>query len=112
MLEAMSYFRRPALAAALLCAASACATSFHGAPTRAASDAPSAFSPEGGAPLPAGGACLSPLVDPRDETRITLARSVSSLGDYRVPEGRYGVGARELLRIDCATGRVVGIVRA
>lgn len=33
------------------------------------------------------------------------------IGDYQVPQGRYGVGAREVLRLDCNTGRVLGIAR-
>ena len=57
--------------------------------------------------------CRNPLVDPRDGTPITLFRSVPGSGDYRVPAGRYGIAdpTRELLRIDCGTGKPVGIVR-
>lgn len=62
--------------------------------------------------IPAQGAvpCLSPLEDPADGTILYLVRSAGGLGDYDVPTGRYGVGAHELLRIDCATGAAVGIV--
>ncbi len=59
----------------------------------------------------AGGGCRNPLVDPQDGGRLILVRSAAQLGDYQVPAGRYNVGQRELLRIDCATGRAVGIVR-
>lgn len=55
--------------------------------------------------------CRNPLTDPRDGTQIILVRSHDSMGDYRVPAGRYGVGQGELLRLDCATGSVLGIVR-
>lgn len=59
----------------------------------------------------AGENCRNPMVDPRDGTRLTLVRSGQGRGDYDVPESRYGIGARQLLRLDCATGRVVGLVR-
>lgn len=67
------------------------------------------------AETPAGAAepatCRSPLVDPRDGARLVLYRSLAgSRGDYEVPPGRYGVGARELLRVDCTTGAAVGVV--
>jgi hypothetical protein len=59
----------------------------------------------------AGAGCRSPMVDPRDGTVITFLRSTTTVGDYDVPSGRYGVGPGELLRIECNTGRVVGITR-
>ena len=59
----------------------------------------------------AGAGCRSPMKDPRDGTVITFLRSTTAVGDYNVPSGRYGVGPGELLRIECNTGRVVGIVR-
>lgn len=58
----------------------------------------------------AANTCRSPAIDPRDGTRITLVRSREERGDYEVPAGRYGVGERQLLRLNCATGAVVGIV--
>lgn len=86
----------------------ACA-SMRGDPTdesaRTATDVPARF--EGIAPGPG---CRSPLTDPRDGTTLRLARSTSNRGDYEVPEGRYGVRAGELLRVDCETGEVIGIV--
>jgi hypothetical protein len=57
-----------------------------------------------------GQGCRSPLFDPRDATRIRLVRSAGGRGDYEVPSGRYGASSRELIRLDCATGSVVGIV--
>jgi hypothetical protein len=59
----------------------------------------------------AGAGCLSPLVDPRDGTRIILERSLGGEGDYRVPGEKYRVRAGEFLRIECNSGRVVGIVK-
>lgn len=111
-------------AAVLLLVASGCALSSStypvNGPARAASDAPDRFmvgtvAPDGelSEPRPGTG-CRSPMVDPRDGTRIALVQSQGGpegeIGDYSVPAGRYGVGARELLRLDCATGRVIGIV--
>lgn len=55
--------------------------------------------------------CKSPLVDTSDGTELILIRSTQGLGDYQVPEGKYGLEADELLRIDCNTGEVLGIVR-
>lgn len=59
-----------------------------------------------------GSGCRNPMVDPRDGTRLLLVRSAEGRGDYEVPAGRYGVGKQELLRLECETGRVLGIVRA
>jgi hypothetical protein len=58
-----------------------------------------------------GAACRSPLVDPRDGTRLTLFESEPGRGLYEVPDGRYGVDDEHLLQVDCGTGRVLGIVR-
>jgi hypothetical protein len=55
--------------------------------------------------------CLTPLRDPRTGTRIALVRSwKGTLGDYAVDPPRYGVAAGELLRINCKSGGIVGIV--
>ena len=59
----------------------------------------------------AGTGCKSPMVDPRNGLKLTLVRSSEGQGDYDVPSGKYGVAADEVLRIDCATGRAVGIVK-
>ncbi|HVR43249.1 MAG TPA: hypothetical protein VMS56_07345 [Thermoanaerobaculia bacterium] len=80
---------------------------------RRASGTPAAFeipTGEGLRPARPSDACRSPMVDPRDRTELELIRSQAGRGDYRVPGGRYGVGAGELLRIDCATGAPIGIV--
>jgi hypothetical protein len=78
---------------------------------RAASDAPDRFEWEGHPAGQPAAACNSPMVDPRDDTRIRLARSGDGQGDYEVPAGRYAVGAGELLRLECGSGRVIGIVK-
>lgn len=94
---------------------SGCASS--GGPTAAivpATDTPVAFLvEENGALRPprAGEGCRNPLVDPRTDLRLVLERSEGGHGDYSVPEGRYDVGAGQLLQIDCATGQAIGIVR-
>lgn len=67
-----------------------------------------------GTPLPnafGGETCHSPLVDPRDGTRILLARSANGWGDYLVDGLQYGVDEAERLRIDCASGIPAGVVR-
>ncbi len=61
-------------------------------------------------PAPGTG-CRSPMVDPRDGTRLLLVRSSDGMGDYAVPAGRYDVGPGELLRLDCATGHALGVVK-
>lgn len=79
-----------------------------------ATDTPVAFLvEEHGALRPprAGEGCRNPLVDPRTALRLVLERSEGGHGDYSVPEGRYEIGAGQLLRIDCATGQAIGIVR-
>ena len=94
------------------CAATSAITSTMSNPVvRPAADAPEAFVTTDQA-APAPGICPSPLVDPRSGDQLTLVRSAGGRGDYEVPAaGRYGVGANELLRADCATGRPAGVVR-
>lgn len=58
-----------------------------------------------------GPGCLSPLHDPRDDTRLIIRRSDNGVGDYEVATGKYGVQAGELLRLECNTGEALGIVR-
>ena len=63
----------------------------------------------------ADGVCRNPMVDPRDHGELTLRRSAGGKGDYW-PEGgirgarTYGLTSQQLLRIDCATGKAIGIV--
>jgi hypothetical protein len=58
-----------------------------------------------------GEACHNPMIDPRDGAFLILVRSAGGHGDYQVPVARYGVRKGELLRIECGTGLVVGIVK-
>lgn len=117
--------RRPCSAALALLAAAALAAACSSLPdvkklmpgakkmppdssARAASDVPDAFqSPAGLSPE---GECRNPMHDSRDGAAVRLFRSADGRGDYEVPEGRYGVAKGELLRIDCRTGSVIGIV--
>ena len=102
------------VAAAALLAACNTATVYPTAVARAATDAPAAFTRENGSAVSgtAGAAtCFSPLVDPRNQARITMVRASQGSGDYSAPSGAYGVGAGELLRIDCSNGRALGVVR-
>lgn len=109
---------RPALLGIVLTTLGGCASSSFGtdADARTAGDVPGRFlvglsgSDAVAEPTP-GDACRNPMVDPRDGTRLRLVRSSGTRGDYAVPAGRYGVGGGELLRLDCATGEAVGVVR-
>lgn len=58
----------------------------------------------------AGEGCRSPMVDPRDGTRLHLIRSSRDQGDYSVPNGKYGANEGELLRLNCESGEVIGFV--
>jgi hypothetical protein len=84
---------------------------------RNAEDVPNHFEPKNpnARMLPAdtlaGSGCLSPMVDPRDGTEIGFLRSDQEYADYAVPGRLYGVRAGELLRLECNTGKVLGIVR-
>jgi hypothetical protein len=40
-----------------------------------------------------------------------MQRAYGGRGDYSVPQGAYGVRTGELLRVDCADGAPLGIVR-
>jgi hypothetical protein len=79
---------------------------------RMATDVPERFESPAGTSM-GNSACLSPLTDPRDGTTIIMQTSFGKegVGDYVVPGGKYGVENGELLRINCATGEVVGIVK-
>jgi hypothetical protein len=63
----------------------------------------------------ADGVCRNPMVDPRDRTELFLRRSAGGKGDYGMEGGlmgaqKYGMTSQQLLRIDCATGKALGIV--
>ena len=63
-----------------------------------------------------GEGCKNPMVDPRKGTVLNLMRSKDGVGDYQVlgeefeVQSRYGVDSRHYLRVDCATGKGLGIV--
>jgi len=79
---------------------------------RPAKDTPGTFVREDGVPN-LGTVCLATLVDMQDKSSIQLVRTLrSGQGDYRVTAGKYGVGEHELLRVDCATARPLGIATA
>ena len=84
---------------------------------RPARDMPARFEPTAPATRVApadtisGDGCTSPVRDPRDGTELRLERAIAPRGDYVVPSGRYGIGADELLRLDCNTGAAIGFVR-
>lgn len=78
---------------------------------RAAVDVPAMFEAPAGMSMN-DNSCLNPLTDPRDGTEIRMQYAFTEgVGDYEVPSGRYGVQEGELLRINCRTGEVLGIVR-
>lgn len=84
---------------------------------RTAENTPSRFETDSNFPriapedtLPGSG-CLSPLHDPRDGTKLIMRRADRGVGDYEVPDGKYGVRNGELLRLNCNTGETLGIVR-
>lgn len=87
-----------------------------GSPLRAAVDVPDHFmtSTATGAaePRPDEG-CRNPIIDPRNGARLTLIRSADGRGDYepQSPGSSYGLNKGELLRVECASGRAVGIVK-
>ena len=54
--------------------------------------------------------CKSPMVDPRDGTKISMVSAKDGEGLYEVPYMKYGTNKGEVLKLDCSTGRVIGIV--
>lgn len=78
---------------------------------RPATDTPDQFTLKDGN-LPVNAVCQDPLLDPRDKTEMRLVLADRGEGNYQVPAGKYGVGPGELLRIDCTTGRALGILKA
>ena len=107
----------PAAIAAVLAATAACntRTTYPTAVLRPADGAPPHFVRADMSPLvgPSGVAvaCPSPIMDPNTHAQLTMVRSYAGRADYAVPQGAYGVGAGELLRVDCGDGSPVGIVK-
>ena len=110
--------RRAVLAAVAVIGLAGCAAKqppgHAGSYPRTAVDVPDRFivvASSGPVERPAGEGCRNPIVDPRNGSRLTLIRSADGRGDYEAQPLRYGLGKRELLRVDCESGRVVGIVK-
>ena len=55
--------------------------------------------------------CQSPLKDPQGGVTIILIRSENGVGDYLAPSGSYGIPDGQLLRLECSSGEVLGLVR-
>lgn len=87
------------------------------APGSPATDVPGRFEPSGQyarvapADTISGDDCTSPMTDPRTGEQIVMRRAARGIADYEVPVGRYGVQSGEYLRLDCNSGRVLGIVK-
>ena len=81
-----------------------------GSIVRPAENTPETFLTPAGVSLD-GNSCKSPMIDARDGTKIIMVSAEDGAGNYSVPEGKYGVGKGELLRLDCATGKVLGIIK-
>jgi len=107
---------RSAAAVALALALGACSAGTNGAgmaatPGALPPGAPTRFAPaDSTKALPASG-CLSPLKDPQSGTTIILVRSENGVGDYLAPSGAYHIPDGKLLRLDCSSGDVLGLVR-
>ena len=86
-------------------------------PLRQGTDLPHRFEPPAAFPRIApedtitGSTCLSPMWDARDNVELTMIRAAEGRADYAVPSGRYGVKKHELLRLDCNTGKPLGVVK-
>jgi hypothetical protein len=108
---------RPLAVTALTIAAAACNTrTVYPTPVlRPAEGAPPHFVRADGSPMlgPSGVAvsCPSPIMDPNTHAQLTMVRSYAGRADYAVPQGSYGAGAGELLRVDCGDGSAAGIVK-
>jgi len=114
MTPSRSLVRPLAAAGVALLAACSTTVNYPTAVLRPAMDAPERFVREDSSPItgtPGTAPCTSPIVDPRSGARLTMERAYQGRGDYAVPAGRYGIGVGELLRIDCATGEPIGVVR-
>jgi len=59
----------------------------------------------------AGDGCVSPMVDRARGIQIILVRSDNGIGDYLAPSGSYCIPDGRVLRIECNTGHVLGLVR-
>ena len=92
------------------CGSSGPATEADSEILRAPSDAPESFSAVFATPVGSKD-CQSRLVDPVDQVELVLIKSFDGVGDYLVPLGKYRMASDELLRINCRTGKVIGVVK-
>jgi hypothetical protein len=104
--------RAARLLPAVLLGACTTATSYPTAVLRPADGAPEHFVLEGGETMNGapGGPCRSPIRDPRGGAPLVMVRAYQGSGDYDA-NGRFGTHAGELVRVDCASGAPLGIVR-
>jgi hypothetical protein len=107
----------PVLAVVVALVAPGCASAPHGFPpddaVRPRATLPPFFAVlEAGTPRPArpGEGCRSPLFDATSGATLLLERSRGGRGDYSNLDGRLHLATGELVRIDCATGRALGVV--
>jgi len=77
---------------------------------RQAENTPEKFVPANGVSLDSD-TCKSPMIDPRDGTQLLMVSASGGMANYKIVTGKYGLKKGELLRIDCSTGVVVGIVK-
>jgi hypothetical protein len=75
-----------------------------------AANAPTSFAPAEGVTLDSD-SCKSPMIDTTDGTQIYMVSASGGFGNYRAPEGKYGLEKGELLRLNCKSGEVLGIVK-
>lgn len=87
-----------------------CGTTKNSSIVRQAENLPDKFEPNQGVTLN-GNSCKSPMIDRRDGTELLMVSSMGGIGDYRVHSNKYGLNKGELLRIDCKTGKPIGIVK-
>jgi hypothetical protein len=118
MLPMPTRFRRASVVPAVILGLAACGQTSHADLTpRPLAGLPERFL--GAGEGRAGMACRTPLRDPSNGVVLTLVRSGSERinanvgwGDYSVsPEGSYGIGADQLLRVECGSGRPAGTVK-
>jgi len=100
-----------ALALALTACSSGMGGSMSSTPQPVPATVPARFVPaDTTKTLPAEG-CLSPLKDPKTGTTIILVRSENGVGDYLAPSGAFHIPDGKVLRLDCSSGDVLGLVQ-
>ena len=77
---------------------------------REAENTPEAFVPREGVSFDEN-SCKSPMIDPRDSTEIIMVSASNGQGTYSAPQGKYGLKKGEFLRLNCSSGKVIGVVK-